>query len=265
MIDFEKVPFHPSEIRWVDEREFRLKQVLFQDSLDDGSEGDYYHLAEAISHIIDCDENYLYEEVPHKVHGDEDLVDFIFSDNDEVSLIRLYRHIITVINSYEEPFGTDAFEVFYKGDYYKIGQNSYLAAMNLEVDLTTAEAVEVMHLKSQFKKVQDKLKEEDESITTADLVKSDYKIGLSELAILLKKDGDKLPHFKKSRNDYIKERAEYFKDISYQSVLDVRFFLTNTINDYVKKTFTGPFGKEDQAQQENTTQNSKLTFKGSRK
>ena len=247
MIDLDTIPFSVAEIKFEDERMFRMHEQLWVAERSEEVTRSQIELSNAICAITKWDPEELLREVIFSIEDDPVLVydekspesvDYVIRDGDEISILRLYLHIDTIIRSYQT-VDAEYYSIWYgkEGEVeeeYIIRDDILKSVIDGDNDLTTGEAVEVMQFQSQLKKLQEmrdeKLDEEEDGqvVDGAFLVAQEWKARLQEAAILLRREGDKLPLHKLEREKWIKDRSAHLRDIGLKEMLDVRFFLTNS-------------------------------------
>lgn len=143
-----------------------------------------------------------------------------------VSILTLYAHLVFLLKQYvpSELVSLKRFPLNYKGEEFHVIGKEFIKGVNFEMPLTAGEAVAISELRDFFSKKQ----KEDQNITN-DLL---FTLGLHEMAILLRKEGEDIPSDVVARRAFLDERGKYFKDLPMDVVLDLRFFLTNIIQIY---------------------------------
>jgi len=171
---------------------------------------------------------------------------------DPISIVRLYMHIITLVNQYKpEAIPPDYFIEWYekplqggkkrrKNDKkvkYYIQPNDVAVSFKFKSKHLKFSEVYLMSL------VQDKFEQQKKSRKHL-YGNALFNLNISSLAILLRKEGEKLPIDKKDYEPFLSERKQAFKDLPLSTVLDVRFFFQNIIEDCVQSSVTNIFSKE---------------------
>jgi len=155
---------------------------------------------------------------------------YVFKLGDEVTMIRLYLHYVNLINSFNPEIGKD-FKVRYKGEDYFVDANDMMTAVS-DAAYTTGEVVTICEY-------QRLLKKDPEAFDAS----TEMKIGLIEMAVLLRKKGERLPLNQAERDAFISKRARHFAELPMDAVLSVRFFLLGILEDCAKISVTNIFGK----------------------
>ena len=262
-IDLTGIPFDYRDISFKQEQVFRAnEQLYFNKRMGDITDASN-DLIDALSPITGIDKEHLMDDFFFDIDDGELDINYIIREGDDLSIVRLYYHIHNVINTYTP---TPITEFTYKDEVYKINNNAFNSAMFGENQLTTGEAVEVLELRHRFQQayeIYEKNMKRKEAIATGERVdpmdaivdpeeerydgafmqSMRWQFGLKELAILSKKEGERLPFSHPVREKFIEDRAREFEDIPASVVADVRFFLTCSLENYVKTATTQAFGK----------------------
>lgn len=157
----------------------------------------------------------MMEAAAHIAKGNIDPLPITGKD-DEISIEFIYRYIVGLINSYNPEASLDAFSfrVAHHGEVFEVAGNADKIMTGF--GLTAGEVIEVMEYRRRAGRM----------TTEIDAGNIGFSLGLSELAILLRKPGEKLPVSKAERTTFIEERRKLFEDLPMDAVLNVRFFLT---------------------------------------
>jgi len=176
------------------------------------------------------------ESIPIAIAGDNvaQLIEsgFTFGFNDEVTLIRLYCHIVNLINGYKPHKPTKDYQYTWLGVEYFIDPNEAYDALTGQSH-TVGEALTVLQLQKQAVAVIEQKGDKDGNVS--------FNLGLGELAVLLRPKGVKVPVSKKERTAFINRQKKIFEDLPLSVVLDVRFFLLHTLIRLAKKRLTDTF------------------------
>lgn len=225
-----EVPQHLSEIRFVQFCEFREKEQAFwkENEQRENSESDpenealtYLKLEEAIK--VFSGEGI--ESVPVSLEGDnfQAMIDagYRLKIGDEVTLLRYYAHIVTLINGYKPEKIPTTFEwKSEKGKTYKVKSEEAARAI-YGTAMTAGEAITVLEYQRRAGL--------SERMGLTGIGNIEFSLGLTELAILLRRPGEKLPADKRKRDQFIEQRREVFADVTLDVVMSMRFFLLNSL------------------------------------
>lgn len=255
------IPYHVSEITYNDfidmkkaEENFRLpddaelnenEAVVQNEAIEDGiiydnsfkddvSNIDYVsHYTEVVSFIVKGD----LSDIPFS--DDDTFVDGgmkelgLLAIGSSVTLIKLYWHIVTLVNSYTGEFSKDVveryakgeknilqsitshFSVNYKGETYYIEPDRAKRMLSLK-GYTVGEVLEVEEFERYYKREIEKLGDKQGSFEMA--------LDMSVMAVLLRKDGEKLPIRKLEREQFIATRGRHFGGLGMDVVLRCLFF-----------------------------------------
>lgn len=153
---------------------------------------------------------------------------------DDLSVLRIYAHLLTVIRNFKPLQIPETFTTDFKGEVFEI---TYKRASQMLTGkaVSVGEAVEVLEYQ---RRLQLLLKERPLEIGNLD-----FTLGLTEISLLLRKPGERLPWDRTKLNEFIQDRRELFKDLSLEVVLSIRFFLLNTLLRYEKTQTINSFGK----------------------
>lgn len=228
------IPFHASEISFSDFCDFKNFRSQMED---DDQEAETYlmMLPAALETFIP---GIRQAGLPSHLERDSglNLIDFGYTMDigHELSIMRIYAHVINIIQGYA-PLTIPKEFILYKKDYgftrvkinvdketetYQVDKQNAVAMM---LNLTTGEAIETLEYQRRAAHWMKK---------TKDIGNIDFELGLTELALLVRKPGELLPADKPGRDKLIKERQELFKNVDLSTVLDLRFFLLATLLDY---------------------------------
>lgn len=158
---------------------------------------------------------------------------------DEVSVLRLYAHLVTVMRKELEPPLNenklpDSIEINHGGKTFEVNHRS---AVRIATNnpLTAGEVIETMEYN----------RRNSMAVKSGNLEAStlDFTLGLSVFAILCKQKGERLPAEEGARDLWIKKRRELLATISMADVMRVRFFLLTALRKSTKQTSTGSSAK----------------------
>lgn len=153
----------------------------------------------------------------------------------ELSVIRLYTHIVNLINEYKPERIPSVFKWNWLNKTYQVKS---LPAARILADkaLTTGEAIEVMEYKRRAKKVSDENVDQSGNI--------DFELGLTEVAILLRRNGEKLPSNRRHLTAFLGKRRKLFENMTLDKVMDLRFFLLNALVQLARTRITASSGTD---------------------
>lgn len=145
---------------------------------------------------------------------------FTVTLGDDISVMRLYAHLNTVINTFKpETLKDKVFKIVIKGEEYQLDQLKAAKFLTLE-GVSTGEAIEVL----EFRRIAEKNLEEKKFA----LGSMNFTLGLRELATLVRKKGEALPWNRKDLESFLNSRMEIFRGVTAGEVLTLRFFLINS-------------------------------------
>ena len=208
-----------------------LKQLI----IDDNTATE--HLIEAVSYLVEGDVDLLDFSLP----GDklDELIDggYIIKPGDDISTLRVYAHIITLINAYHEDKDKAVdkdFSLEWKGETYYI-QSEAISKQLQNVTMTNGEVLTILELNRLADRKLQKYGDLDGNI--------EFNMGLEEVAILLRKKDERLPVNRRKRIRFIDERKKVFEDIPLTTALGISFFLARTLIKSVQTHVTNSFSK----------------------
>jgi hypothetical protein len=212
-----ELPFLCSEMSFSDFCDFLQceHEYLEAEDFDDRFEA----LIRSVECFTHCDLDFL----PFSFAGDDKLIrtSFRVRLGVDLSLMRVYAHIINVIEGYRTQAGGEkTFEFKHKGKTFHLnGDRAVRTMMNLS--MTTGEVFECLEYQRRNKE-----RREQHPTEVGNL---EFSLGLSEFAILVRQPGEKLPSNKSQRRRFIERRREFFADLPLDKVLDVRFFFLRSL------------------------------------
>lgn len=245
-IESQAGPYRPIEIP------YNLKGFTFENFCDFKTEESKFFDAtereepeEAIAHMKTAVSIFFkgagLEDLPISLPGediDQKIKDrYLIAPGDKISLFSLYPHLITVINQFIPEQIPTEIKINLAGDTYTITNRIALEAM-LSRPVTTGEALEVLEYRNRAG--------QQESLRPIDGGNIDFNLGLTEMAILLRKKGERLPANKAERDRFIERRKKLFRAIPLEEVLATRFFFIQLFLRYGKTPIINFFGKVHQ-------------------
>ena len=136
------------------------------------------------------------------------------------TLTGVYEHITAVVKSYRHNNDQEDFSFNYKGEKFTVFKRYRDKLLSLQKydKVSTGELMEAFEVSRKIQK------------TFKDAEKSDIEIThvLQLVAILARKDGEVFPF--ENSEQFIKQRANHFIDLSFQNGSDVFFYLTHSLN-----------------------------------
>lgn len=206
------IPFSVHEITFNDFCDFKTAEAKFLKGIEDkDGETATWALIEALNRLIEGPVNCL----PLDVKGD-DLQELIESEyrigiGDELSVNRLYVHIITTINTFLPESIPEVWELKSLG----FGKSAFRVLT--KEPLTTGEALELLEFQRRAARALEETPHEVGNI--------DFTLGLTELALLCRKKGEHLPSERPKLDRFLNERRKVFAAATMDEILTLRFFL----------------------------------------
>lgn len=205
--------------------EISLKEII--DSTDLSIE----HLIQSVSYIVDGD----IDELPFTTGEniglliEEGYILTLDSLGDDLSVLKLYAHCINIISTYEPALREPKFVLEWNSKEYTINRTEAVKSL-LNVPMTAGELITTLELQRKTLTITKKKGDRDGNLA--------FNLGLQEVAILLRKKGEKLPSNRRKRIKFIDERVRVFRKLPMDVILDVRFFLLDSMIDYLKTRIT---------------------------
>ena len=157
---------------------------------------------------------------------------FTFGPGDEVSLIRIYCHLVNMIEAYQPRKIKSDFSFVWQGNEYCIDPNEAYNALT-GISYTIGEAITALEFQRITHTLIDRKGDPEGNLA--------FTLGLKEFALLMRPKGHRLPVRKKDRTEYIGSQVKKFKYLPCSVVLDVRFFLLRTLMNLQKQRLTDTF------------------------
>lgn len=270
------VPFDASQMKYSDfldfkkmEQKFIKQHTIDPEGVEDMTDEDIkefqkieidheslnLHLVDALSYIIGGDISNMDFNSPND--DVEKLISegYVLNIGDEITTIRLYAHVITIINQYEpetidKGYKVEWFDVEYNKDQsksknvkcdYFVEPEAALRIMAGDKTYTNGEVISAIEYDRSANKEIDSVGDESGNI--------EFNLSLAQLAILLRREGERLPMRRKDRIRFIDRRKRIFENLTLDVVLNVRFFLSAIIQSYLIKRLTHSFLTESSAGQ----------------
>jgi len=233
-----EIPFSTDDISFADFCEFKAKETLFFEAL----KGDDHDAADAVMILIEVVEQVVkgdLSDIPFAVDGENvlDLMqsDFVFNFDDELSITRIYAHIITLLKRVDIENLDNGKEIRIKNGEVEYVLDSVRAVrLMTETNVTAGEMLETLEFQKRFFG-------NSEKANLNDVTNLDFELGLTEVAILCRKEGEKLPWRKAELDNWLQKRIHEIKDIPLSDVLRIRFFLLDSLTNFVQTANTDTF------------------------
>jgi len=231
------IPFAASDIEFGDFCDFRSAEYLWFNVGDAEPIENFILLRNAVACLVKCDIDSL------PLFSSEEETDLItmgykIQIGDTITLIKVYAHLVTLINRYKPEEIPQNFAFTHKQKDFVINTDSVIRVMS-QARLTLGESLEVLEYQRRAA-----ARNETDPKGAGNI---DFNLGLTEFAILIRQPGEKLPSDKSDRRKFIDRRKELFSTLPLDLVLDIRFFLTNSLIIYNQNLRTNSFGKVRQA------------------
>ena len=214
------LPLTPHEIKWESHCDFKNDEELYFKALEENdTQGAIGALSQALTHIYGA----WILDLPFSLDEPTDelfLNHYTVSLGDDLSLMRLYAHHNTIINTFKpDDLAMKVLKIVAGGEEYQLDQLKAAKFLTLE-GLSTGEAIELL----EFRRIAEK-NLEDKKFGIGNM---DFTLGLRELSILMRKKGEALPWKRKDLDNFINSRVQIFRGVTAAEVLTLRFFLINS-------------------------------------
>lgn len=189
-------------------------------------------LVEALSCVVKGDLDAL------PFSGDEsyeDLIDRSYQvrPESEISIIHVYAHLVVMIQLYKPELINKTFN--WNWNNHKFVMNAGPAARVISGrPLTTNESIEVLEYQRRATSITEENPSETGNI--------DFNLGLTEMAILLRRPGEKLPTDRRHLTKFIAKRKKIFENINLEEVMNIRFFLLSACVNLLETQTTNSSG-----------------------
>lgn len=160
-----------------------------------------------------------------------------FAKADEISLFGLYAHFLNMVTAYKtDPSAAkDVFNLDLAGERFVL-ESKKAARILLGAALTTGEVIETLEYQRRAGVAIRQNRATEGAI--------DFNLGLTELAILIRKPGEQLPGSRSDFKAWIQERRQLFAEVRLNVIFDLRFFLLNSLTNYEVTRLLNISGKD---------------------
>ncbi len=227
------VPFHVSDIRFSDFCDFKMYEKIYFDASRKNE------IAEQKRALIQCVKclitakpqketkiTDLFLELEYEGAAVETLVGFVFNSDSDCSIVKLYAHLVTVINNYQPEKCKEL--TTHGSTFYLQGTAIKKSIMQDENNpLTSGEIIELLELQKGMDSLKTGEYSHDANIN--------FSLGLREMAILYRKENEHLPLEKEKLEKFIQERSKMFAEITLNYILDLAFFFQNFLMECQKE------------------------------
>lgn len=244
------IPMFCEDITYDQFEDFQANERKYKKELNDDEPDDaqvQWHLRHAVNQIIKGDLSafpfMILTDDPKRMLKNHT---YQFSMLDpELSIHRLYIHLVNLMNSYEnhvqpKQYVIEWYDIDEKGNevpckYYMdptrsidllIGDTNTHTNPITSKRYTSGEVLEILEFQRSFSKKINATQDTDGNLS--------YNLGLSEMAILLRKDGYKLPRKRADFRAHIEKYKRIFAKLPLNVVFDCRFFLLSIFKHYGK-------------------------------
>lgn len=223
------IPFHASEVLWSTWSDFKIKENEYFEAAGGNTDEEgtpkpdireaTIALVEAVGII--CGEGV--KSLKFSI-GEEEykLIDegYMLKIGEEVTILKLYAHLITVIDKFVPVNLQNVFRIKIGGAVFQIDKSRAASLFGFD-SLSVGEAIEIL----EFMRVG----REAVKLKRVSLGNMDFSMGLRQIATILRKPGEELPWNKKELEDFLDRRCKVFEPhVTAEQILTLRFFLINS-------------------------------------
>lgn len=230
-----EVPASVEEITFSAFLDFRVHENRFFEAAEKAEEEADHHIRKALSFIVKGD----LQKLPYHLPSDDLRLVLSSAFNfSHLSITRLWGHIVCLIEAYgkdEDPDIDSAYAIEYKGESFFLEPDTARRFLGAKT-YSFGEVAEVEEIDRQLGKEIEKKGDPTRSL--------EYERELRVMAILLRKEGEKLPFHPAKRREFLESRMNHFKDLPMTTVLDVRFFLHATLIESAELLITDTFSED---------------------
>lgn len=230
------IPFSCEEISFNDFCDFKSFESKFFEAIksDDRDDSEVSSLMlRTVSTMIKGDVSSL----PLSINeGIDELFEnqFQLSINEELSVVRLYVHLVNLIQSFTpEEIPSSVYDFNHAGDSFKI-KSAPAARILSGRSLTVGESIELLEYQ---RRANNSIKQGN------DIGNIEFNLGLTEFAILVRKENEPLPSGRRQLDKFISDRKQLFKSLPLSEVLSIRFFFIRALLELKKIRTTNFSGK----------------------
>lgn len=230
-----EVPTVTQEITFGAFLDFRVHENRFFEASEAGEKEADQHIRKALSFIVKGDLSKL----PYHLPKDDIRIILSTAFNfSHLSITRLWGHIVCLIEAYgkeEDPDINSSYSIEYKGETFFLEPDTARRFLGAKT-YSYGEVAEVEEIDRQLGREIEKKGDPTRSL--------EYERELRVMAVLLRKEGEKLPFHPAERREFLEGRMNHFKDLPMTAVLDVRFFLHATLIQSAKLLITDTFSED---------------------
>lgn len=234
-----EIPFHVSEIPYSSFIDFQKAEQRWNEaSSEEGEEVNETMIEElltdCVAAIIKDDFSFLAFSLPEDNVKKDFQNNFQIKIGDQISTVRLYTHLVVLINSYTPEELPTTFSVEINKEKYYI-EPEEAARLFTRKAYTTGEVIELKEFERNVNAEIQRTGDQNGNLA--------FTLELSKLAILLRKNKEKLPLQSGERNRFIQDRVQLFQHLDMQTILNIRFFLLATLKTSFQILLTSTFLK----------------------
>jgi len=244
------IPFHPIECNFADFCDFKTEEYkylelnrLTQEEKRPGRRANFSlkagrQLLKTVCTVVQGDVDQIPFSIDEPGSVSKLFDSYTIKPGDELSVIRLYAHIVNTWNSYKPEAINKVYKTTVDGDTYYLAGNA--AQLLLGIGYTAGETFEAMEYQRRAHLHIEQAPDQVGNI--------EFNLGLTELAILLRKKGERLPSSETERENFINDRKQVFSRITLDQVFNLRFFLGNLLLKTARQKLTPISGRGPRAQ-----------------
>jgi len=221
------VPFHPAERTFEQFCDFRNDEGKY---IQMTKKGEKFEISDVMNQVVKMLSNLVegdLMQIPFR-HGSESIAELFEkgykltpdTENNGLSVLRIYAHITTSFNTYAPASIPDHFEIK-QGEVSFICEPMEAAKKMVGMAYTTGQVIEVMEYQRRFVKT---MNEKGHELGVGNM---DFSLGMTEIALLCPMKGEKLPSDRHELDIWLGERRKVLRAVPLNVIFDLRFFLLN--------------------------------------
>lgn len=232
------LPMHLSEVKFSDFCDFKAAENAYWEINKEADPEDPEPVS-ALLRALKCVVRGDLEQIPFAGASDSysDLIEtgYQLRIGDEISILRIYAHLVVLVQEYKPETIPETLTLSWLGNAYTVHSGPTARILSGRY-LTTGEAIEVLEYQRRAGKAVEATPGETGNI--------EFTLGLTEFAILVRREGEKLPSDRKELTRFINGRQKIFSGLPLDRVMDLRFFLLNALVKSRKTQITGSSGTD---------------------
>lgn len=235
------IPFALKERTFENFCDFRTKEALYLEHVENNTIDEPIDLAERATLLEHALQEMAWgdlDAMPISEVGDDinELIKnrYQIRPGDNMSIFRVYAHLVVLIQSYEPKAIPKSFHFKYRNKDFVVRREETAKVLRQRA-LTTGEAIEVL----EYQRLAS-MRMENEPREVGNI---DFNLGLEEFAILVRQKGERLPVSRSERERFIEKRKRLFRNLDLETLMALRFFFISALIDSAITPGFSSFGK----------------------